>query len=197
MLESDEWVNIQVDALDNYAMDRVEFYLDGQQIGYSTVAPFTKKWTIEMGNTVPSLVSDPLVISNTAVITTAELYIEAQTLFDGRMITVTRSITDMHVITATSAYTTGYGVISAAGGYTETHLIQAVGFDAAGNKTESEKVRIYTIHKPKEEQKETPTPAPVTMLISPAIPNATATSPQRYLRLLRNEKRVAGPDTVT
>jgi penicillin-binding protein 1C len=196
-LESDEWVNIQVDALDNYAMDRVEFYLDSQQIGYSTVAPFTKKWTIAMSNTVPSLIRDPLVISSTAVITTAELYIEAQTLFDGRMITVTRSITDMHVITATAAYTTGYGVISDSGGYTETHLIHVIGFDAAGNRTESEKVRIYTIHKPKEEKQGTPTPAPVTMLISPAAPDVIVTSTRRHPRFGRNEKHAARPDTVT
>jgi len=195
-LESDEWVNIQVDALDNYAMDRVEFYVDGQQIGYSTVAPFTKKWTIAMTNTVPSLIHDPLVISSTAVITTAELYIEAQTLFDGRMITVTRSITDMHVITATSAFTTGYGVISDTGGYTETHLIHAIGFDAAGNKTESEKVRIYTIHKPKEEKKETPTPAPVGMLVWPATPAVAATSPRRPPSA-HNKKQAGRPDTVT
>ena len=158
MLESDEWVNIQVDATDNYAMDRVEFYLDGEQIGYSTVAPFTKKWTIALSNTIPALSRDPTVISSTAVITTDELYVEAQTFFNGTVVTVTRSITDHHVITATAAFTTGRGIISDTWGYTETHVLHAIGFDAAGNKTESDKVRIYTIHRPKEEKKETPTP---------------------------------------
>lgn len=160
-LESDEWVNIQVDAVDNYAMDRVEFFMDGQQIGYSTVAPFTKKWTIAMTNTLPVLSVDPLVISSTAVITTGELYVEAQTWFDGRVITITRSITDMHVITATAVLTSGYGVISDTAGYTETHLVHVIGYDSAGNKTESQKVRIYTIHKPKEQKTETPTAQPV------------------------------------
>ena len=196
-LESDEWVNIQVDAIDNYAMDRVEFFLDGQQIGYSTVAPFTKKWTIALTGTVPSLILDPLVISSTAVITTEELYIESQTLFDGKVITVTRAITDMHVITATAALTTGFGVISDTWGYTETHLIHVIGFDAAGNKTESEKVRIFTIHKPKEEKKETPTPAPVGMLGPPAAADVPATSSRRLLRFPRTEKWAARPDTVT
>ena len=211
-LESDEWVNIQVDAIDNYAMDRVEFYLDGQQIGYSTVAPFTKKWTIALTDTVPSLLRDPLVISSTTVITAGELYIEAQTLFDGKMITVTRSITDMHVITATAALTTGYGVISDTWGYTETHLIHVIGFDAAGNKTESEKVRIFTIHKPEEEKKETPTPAPVGALGLPAVgavlmppsvgavlmpPSVGATSSRRFLRFPHKKKRAPRPDTVT
>lgn len=196
-LESDEWVNIQVDAIDNYAMDRVEFYLDSEQIGYSTVAPFTKKWTISLTDRVPSLLRDPLLISSTAVITTGELYIEAQTLFDGRTITVTRSITDMHVITTTAAYTTGFGVIADTWGYTETHLIHVIGFDAAGNQTESEKVRIYTIHKPKEEEEETPTPAPVGMLGLPLGVVASATSSRRSPRLLRSRTRATKPDTVT
>ena len=61
-LESDEWVNIQVDAIDSYAMDRVEFFLDGTPIGFTTVAPFTKKWTIALSDTIPALSIDPAVI---------------------------------------------------------------------------------------------------------------------------------------
>ncbi|MBC7260649.1 MAG: hypothetical protein H5T63_01435, partial [Chloroflexi bacterium] len=162
-LESDEWVNIQVDAMDNYAMDRVEFYLDEQQIGYSTVAPFTHKWTIALSDTIPSLIRDPAMISSTSVITSADFSIQSQTLLDGTVITVTRSITDMRVISTTSMSPVGRGIISDTAGYTETHVLHAIGFDAAGNKTESSRVRIYTIHKPKEEKKETPTPvAPTT-----------------------------------
>jgi len=158
-MESDEWVNIQVDAIDSYAMDRVEFFLDGQPIGYRTIAPFTHKWTIALSDTLPVLSSDPAVISSTEVITIEELYIiEAQTFLDGTVVTITRSITDNHVITRTAAFTTGFGIIADTGGYTETHVLHVVGFDAAGNHTESEKVRIYTIHKPEEEKEETPTP---------------------------------------
>jgi penicillin-binding protein 1C len=158
-LESDEWVNIQVDAVDSYSMERVEFYLDGSPIGFTTIAPFTKKWTIALSDTMPIPASDPAVISSTEVITIEELYVvEAQTLLDGTMVTVTRSFTDSHVITTTAMYTTGRGIIADTWGYTETHVLHAVGFDAAGNQAESEKVRIYTIHKP-EEKEETPTPA--------------------------------------
>ncbi len=164
-VESDEWVNIQVDAIDRFAMDRVEFYLDGQQVGLSTVAPFTKKWTIVMSDTVPAWNMDPLVISSTNSITMGEMYVEAQTFFDGTTITVTRSITDQHWITTTAAYTTGRGIIADTWGYTETHVLKAIGFDKAGNQAESEPVRIYTAHKPKEEEKqETPTPAPAALL---------------------------------
>jgi hypothetical protein len=160
-LESDEWVNIQVDAVDNFAMDRVEFYLDGQPIGFSTVAPFTKKWTIQLQDSVPGLSQDPLVISSTVVITSDDLHTEAQTFFDGTVVTVTRTITDSHVITSTAVFTTGLGIVADTGGYTETHVLHAVGFDLVGNETESEHVRISTIHKPKEEEKETPTPVAV------------------------------------
>lgn len=157
-LENDEWVNVQVDAIDNYAMDRVEFYLDGQQIGYSTVAPFTKKWTIALSDTIPIWDVDPAVISSTTAITAGELKVEAQTLLDGTTVTVTRAITDQHWITTTATYTTGRGIIADTQGYTETHLLKAIAFDKAGNQAESEQVRIYAAHKPKEEPKETPTP---------------------------------------
>jgi hypothetical protein len=158
-LENDEWVNIQVDAIDKYAMDRVEYYLDGQQIGLSTVAPFTQKWTIALSETVPTWNTDPVAIASTSSITSGQLRIEAQTLFDGSMITVTRSITDNAWITTTASYTTGRGMIADSQGITETHVIKAIGFDKAGNQADSQTVRIYTAHKPKEEEKETPTPS--------------------------------------
>ncbi len=41
----DEWINIQVDAQDNVSMGKVEFYLDEQLLGFSTVAPYTLRWT--------------------------------------------------------------------------------------------------------------------------------------------------------
>ena len=180
VMETDEWVNIQVDAIDNYAVERVEFYLDGEQIGYSTVAPFTKKWTIALSDTVPVLSVDPVAVGSTSVVTTTELHVEAQTLFDGTVITVTRSITDNRVITATMAYTTGRGIISDRGGYTETHVLHAVGFDTAGNRAESERVRIYTIHKPKEEK---PTPTPVAILSGDPVDSAGAGGGRRRAAL--------------
>jgi hypothetical protein len=105
------------------------------------------------------LSSDPAVISSTEVITVDDLYlVEWQTFVDGTVITLTRSITDNHVITRTAMYTTGRGILADTGGYTETHVLHVVGFDAAGNQAESEGVRIYTIHRPEEEEEETATP---------------------------------------
>jgi len=49
----------------------------------------------------------------------------------------------------------GFGVmynISDTKHFTETHLIHVVAYDAAGNRTESERVRIYVVHEDKEEK---------------------------------------------
>ncbi len=51
-METDEWVNIQVDVRDNYAMGRVDFYLDDKLIGSSNVAPYSLRWTITMSTTM-------------------------------------------------------------------------------------------------------------------------------------------------
>lgn len=53
VMEDDEWVSIQAEAMDNVSMDRVEFYLDGQLINMSTVAPYNKKWVITMAGPGP------------------------------------------------------------------------------------------------------------------------------------------------
>jgi hypothetical protein len=55
--------------------------------------------------------------------------------------------------TITQTWDSGMAVVSSTHGYTESHLVHVVAYDAAGNKTESEKVRFYIIHKPKEKKK--------------------------------------------
>ncbi|MHB0875724.1 MAG: PBP1A family penicillin-binding protein [Anaerolineae bacterium] len=37
------WITIQVEAVDNVRMDRVEFFIDGAPVGFSTVSPFNHK----------------------------------------------------------------------------------------------------------------------------------------------------------
>lgn len=37
------WITIQVDAVDNVRMDRVEFFVDGAAVGFSTVSPYSHK----------------------------------------------------------------------------------------------------------------------------------------------------------
>ena len=54
-METDELVSITADAQDNWEMDRVEFYLDGESWARATVAPYSVRWTITMADTVPRL----------------------------------------------------------------------------------------------------------------------------------------------
>ena len=148
VMEDDEWVNIQADARDNVSMDRVEFFVDNQPIGVTMVPPFNKRWMITMSDTLP--LPTPMVITRTEPITNP---------LDG-------SIVGEQVITVTEVITgeggliqqwweNGFGVmyyITDTKHFTESHLIHVVAYDAAGNRTESERVRIYVVHEDKEEK---------------------------------------------
>ncbi len=52
VMEDDEWVSIQAQALDNFSMQKVEFYLDDELLTYDTVSPYNQRWTIVMTTTV-------------------------------------------------------------------------------------------------------------------------------------------------
>jgi 1A family penicillin-binding protein len=52
IMEEAEWVSIQAQALDNFSMDKVEFYLDDELLTYDTVSPFNQRWTIVMTTTL-------------------------------------------------------------------------------------------------------------------------------------------------
>ncbi|RLC74006.1 MAG: hypothetical protein DRI61_17395, partial [Chloroflexi bacterium] len=149
VMEDDEWVNIQAYATDNISMDRVEFYLDGGKVGESSVPPYSFKWTITMSDIVPI---PGLVVTTTVPITNPDGSISWQ------VITVTQSTVEERVtpegveLVYRMDFANGMGIISDTVGYTETHLIHVVAYDAAGNSTESEKVRIYVVHEKEEEE---------------------------------------------
>jgi membrane peptidoglycan carboxypeptidase len=171
--EDDLWVNIQADATDNFSMNRVDFFLDGNKIGESTVAPYTLRWNIVMTDT-------PLKYLEAPVYQTAPL-----TQPDGSMIsstgniTVPGAITLTYVLSVTQAitdpaqlaslppgfapeewigyqkvYSGGFSIISTTLGYTETHSIHVVAYDSAGNETKTEPVQIQVKHKPPEEEEQ-------------------------------------------
>lgn len=48
----DEWINIQAYAVDNTSLQRVEFFMNDEYLGYSTVAPYSYRWTITLSSTV-------------------------------------------------------------------------------------------------------------------------------------------------
>jgi hypothetical protein len=132
-------------------MDRVEFYLDGQKLGESTVAPYSLRWTITMSNVVP--VFAPPVMA-TRVITNPdgtvgleeyvvrETKVEEYTRKDGKK--------GQRLVLTTDS---GFGAIADSGVLTETHTIYVKAFDRAGNEAKSDPVRILVMHKPKEPKK--------------------------------------------
>jgi 1A family penicillin-binding protein len=142
VMEDDEYVNIQASAVDNFSMDRVEFYLDDHLLSYSTVPPYNTKWTITMSDTIPipgMAVHETRVIQNPDGSLTTEV------------ITVTQVITDSDG-TLVQIFANGMTIISDTHGYTETHKIHVVAYDAAGNEAESEKVYIHVVHEREEAQ---------------------------------------------
>ena len=147
VMEDEEWISTQADAVDNFSMDRVDFYLDNQLLGTATVPPYNKRWTIVMSDTVPSL-PPGTAITETEVITNPDGSLDTQ------VITLTEVITGENGLIA-QFFHDGRGImLDDSEGYTETHLIHVVAFDAAGNEVESEPVRVFVIHKEEDEEEE-------------------------------------------
>ncbi len=169
--EDDLWVNIQADATDNFSMNRVEFFLDGNKIGESTVAPYTFRWNITTTDTPLTFMEAP--VYQTAPITQPDGTVISST----SPISVPGAITLTYVISVTEAvtdptelanwpagfapekwvgyqkvYSGGYSIISTTLGYTETHLIHVVAYDSAGNEAKTEPIQIEVIHKKEEEE---------------------------------------------
>ncbi len=164
VLEDDEYINFQVDANDNFAMDKVEYYIDNRQIGESTVAPYNLRWTLAM--------SDVLLSEEFAVTTTEQLFqpdgspmigldgqpvTEVITLSQVISLTVPRTPEEIaatpdftateKVIGYTQVFSGGMQIISDTVGYTETHVIWVKAFDAAGNEFKTDPIYIAVIHK--------------------------------------------------
>ncbi|UCC61803.1 MAG: hypothetical protein JSV36_13510, partial [Anaerolineae bacterium] len=168
VMEDDEWISVQADAVDNFSMDRVDFYLDDRPLGTATVPPYNRRWTIAMSDTIPSLppgtaITDTEVMANldgslgTQVITLTHVITGTEVITNPDGSLGTQVITLTHVFTGENGliaqyFHDGRGVISDTAGYTETHLIHVVAFDAAGNEVESEPVRVFVVHEEEEEE---------------------------------------------
>ncbi len=147
--EDNEWISITANATDDWAMDRVDFYLNGRKIGSSTVAPYSRRWDLQLlGQNSAQTIERPVIQADGSVITEtipAAVFSLPETGPDGaptgRRYTV---------------YENGFGfLVGASGAYTETHLIQVRAFDRAGNETVSEAVRVFVAKKVKNEEKAT------------------------------------------
>lgn len=153
--EKDEWVSLDVKALDNLAMSRVDFYVDDRKVGSTTVAPYSLKWTITMNDAItPTLKASKELSITMQVITTT--ITATQEIAVGTNITanVTAPIKRKDE-RATVDLPNGYSVLWDGKTMTETHTIKIMAFDAAGNNKESKKVRFQVAHKPPDPNKKT------------------------------------------
>jgi membrane carboxypeptidase/penicillin-binding protein PbpC len=128
--EDDEQINITVDARDRWAIDRVEYFIDGSAFVTSTVAPYNERWRIRMQdvaqieapetqNWVPDFPSDDPDVQ------------------PGRLRPLGQG---------------GFAAIRTASGvYFERHKIKVRVYDEAGNVTESDEVTVYVRRRPPDE----------------------------------------------
>jgi len=165
--EQDEQINIQATVKDNISLDRVEFFVDNKLHAISTVPPYNKAWTIVMSDTQirpgSEAVGITIPFTDTDGTVSQRYFLASNTVYDTRVVTDTNGITTTETYIASQVlydpqrdrlikwFDGGMMIIQDSGGYTETHQIHVVAYDAAGNKTESKRVRVSVIHKPKKE----------------------------------------------
>ena len=143
---ADEWANLAAEVSDNVQIDKVEFYLDDELLDFSVVEPYAVKWVLEMKDLKPNPRMEP--VYETRVVTNPD----GTTSLQEVMVTWVEVSPDGKTVTQT--WESGFQIVASEGGYTESHLVHVVAFDAAGNKTESEKIRFHVIHKPEEEEED-------------------------------------------
>ncbi len=145
VMEDDEWVTVQPEIEEEWAVDRVEFFLDGVKFAESTVPPFNQKWTITMSDTIP--LADMAPITATRPLTLPDGTVVEEVYTVTQVITETLPDGSLRLI---QMWDNGMMVISDTQGYTESHVITVKVFDKAGNEAESPPVRIYVVHKEEE-----------------------------------------------
>ena len=165
VMEEDEWINFQIDVVDNLSMNRVEYFMDNQKIGVSTVAPYTLRWNIVMSDT--PIVNWQPPVTQTRVITQPDGAIvdTGEIITLTQIISITQPITDPEVLANLApdqqpeqiigyqkVYSDGLTVISTTQNYTESHLIHVIAIDSAGNETKTEPIVVNIVHEEKEKE---------------------------------------------
>jgi penicillin-binding protein 1C len=171
-MEAEEWVNIQVDAVDNISMDRVEFYLDGNKFTEATVAPYSARWTITMSDTL-DMPPAGTAITITQPVTNPDGTIGQEVITLTEVLTVTDPLTPDVPIQFQQVYSGGLTLIkdttavTAGIGYTETHALKFIAYDAAGNKTETAPTTFTVVHDPEQMEDKAKAKKPTAELLPP------------------------------
>lgn len=120
VLEDDEQININAIASDTWAMDRVEFAIDGRYFVTSTVAPFNERWQITWPDLGP--------VEGPGAENWPGFESDDPDISPGRW----RKFGNGSAIVVTSN-----------GTLLQSHVFKVRAVDRAGNVTESEEVRVY------------------------------------------------------
>lgn len=126
VMEKDEQINVNVLPNDTWAVDKVEFFIDGNLFATSTVAPFNERWKITMRDIAEIEAADT---QNWLGFTSEDPDVQpgrARTFGDGFM-----------------------AIRTAGGVYFEGHVIKVNVVDEAGNSSMSDEVRVYVRHEKK------------------------------------------------
>lgn len=159
IMELDEYINLQVDAEDNFAMDRVEYYFNNQKVAETTVAPYSIRWPIEMQDLQitweePVIEEKPRLNPDGSPILGEDGQPLPPQVFTVTEVMPVLSPDEAVFLGYTKVFSGGFQIIQDTGGYTESHQIHVVAYDAAGNKVESEPVRVYVAHEREDEEDE-------------------------------------------
>ncbi|MEX1020726.1 MAG: penicillin-binding transpeptidase domain-containing protein, partial [Litorilinea sp.] len=120
VMERDEQINVNVLANDTWAIERVEYLIDGQQFATSTVAPYNERWRITM--------------RNIAQIETGGTQNWLGIITDDPDVSPGRAL----------PFGDGFMAVRTSNGlYLEGHEIRVRVYDRAGNVAQSEPVRVY------------------------------------------------------
>ena len=125
VMEDDEQININALVDDNWAVDHVDFFVDGERFSTSTVAPYNDRWKIRMRD-IEQIEADGT--QNWLGFTSKDPDVQP-----GRF----RPFSDGFMAIRTSR-----------GVYFEGHEIKVIAYDRAGNSATSDPVRVYVRHKP-------------------------------------------------
>ncbi|MDM8520952.1 transglycosylase domain-containing protein [Anaerolineales bacterium HSG6] len=166
IMEDNEWINFQVEAVDNFSMNRVEFFMDNEKIGETTVTPYTLRWNIEMIDR--PVTAEPPVTEVKTVLAADGTMSQTEIVTLSQVLPLTVPLTDPEAIANLPPDTLpeiliGYKKVFSGGlilmslpdgTYTETHLIHVVAYDSAGNETKSPPFYISVAHEEEEDEDE-------------------------------------------
>ena len=129
VLEDDEQINVNVLVNDTWAVDRVEYFIDASGFATRTVAPYNERWPIRMRNI------DQVEAPGT------ENWLGFES--DDPDVQPGRA----------RPFEDGFLAVRTSNGVDfEGHLIKIVVYDRAGNKTESDEIRVYVRKRPPKEE---------------------------------------------